>query len=49
MAKGASKSAAEVLEDQEVSPVNTDDLDYALFEAQRRVLEISDQAAPLGR
>src|SRR5665647_2227922 len=40
MAKGASKSAAEVLEDQEVSPVNTDDLDYALFEAQRRVLEI---------
>ncbi len=33
-------SAAEVLEDQEVSPVNTDDLDYALFEAERRVLEI---------
>ena len=40
MAKGASKSAAEVLEDQEGSPVNTDDLDYALFEAERRVLEI---------
>src|SRR5680860_1246245 len=40
MAKGASKSAVEVLEDQEVSPVNTDDLDYALFEAERRVLEI---------
>src|ERR1035437_1141185 len=40
MAKGASKSAAEVLEDQEVSPVNTDDLDYALFEAERRVLKI---------
>ena len=38
--RGASKSAAEVLEDQEVSPVNTDDLDYALFEAERRVLEI---------
>ena len=40
MAKGASKSAAEVLEDQEVSPVNTDDLDDALFKAERRVLEI---------
>src|SRR5450756_616548 len=40
MAKGASKSAAEVLEDQEVSPVNTDDLDYALFEAEIRVLKI---------
>jgi RNA-directed DNA polymerase len=41
MAKGASKSAAEVLEDQEgLSPVNTDELEYALYEAQRRVLKI---------
>jgi RNA-directed DNA polymerase len=39
-AKGASKSVAEVLEDQEVSPVNTDELERALYEAERRVLEI---------
>lgn len=41
MAKGgASKSAVEELEYQEVSPVNTDELEYALFEAERRVLQI---------
>lgn len=40
MAKGASKSAAEELEDQEVSPVNTDEPEHALYEAERRVLEI---------
>jgi RNA-directed DNA polymerase len=40
MAKGASKSAAEELEDQEVSPVNTDEPGHALYEAGRRVLEI---------
>src|SRR5829696_1404876 len=40
MAKGASKSAAEGLEGQEVSPVNTDELGHALYEAERRVLEI---------
>jgi len=40
MAKGASKSVAEVLEDQEVSPVNTDELELALYRAERRVLEI---------
>jgi RNA-directed DNA polymerase len=40
MAKGASKSAAEGLEGQEMSPVNTDELGHALYEAERRVLEI---------
>jgi RNA-directed DNA polymerase len=40
MAKGASKSAVEELEYQEVSPVNTDELECALFEAERRVLQI---------
>ncbi len=40
MAKGASKSAAEELEDQEVSLVNTDELEHALYQAERRVLEI---------
>jgi len=40
MAKGASELAAEELECQEVSPVNADDLEYALYEAERRVLEI---------
>ena len=40
MAKGASKSAAEELEDQEVSPVNTDEPEHALYEAERRVLQI---------
>ena len=40
MAKGASKSAVEVLECQEVAPVNTDELEYALYVAERRVLEI---------
>jgi RNA-directed DNA polymerase len=40
MAKGASKPAAEELEDQEVSPVNADELEYALYGAERRVLEI---------
>src|SRR5215217_3786346 len=40
MAKGASRSAAEGLEGQEVSPVNTDELGHALYEAERRVLEI---------
>jgi RNA-directed DNA polymerase len=40
MAKGASKSVAEVLECQEVSPVNTDDPVMALLAAERRVLEI---------
>jgi RNA-directed DNA polymerase len=40
MAKGGSKSAAEGPECQEVSPVNTDELERALFEAERRVLGI---------
>jgi RNA-directed DNA polymerase len=40
MAKGASKSAAEARECQEVAPVNTDDLEYATAVAERRVLEI---------
>ncbi|MFJ9543854.1 hypothetical protein ACIRPX_42505 [Streptomyces sp. NPDC101225] len=40
MAKGASKSAAVELEGQEVSLVNTDDLEYAFMKAERRVLEI---------
>ena len=40
MAKGASKPAEEELEDQEVSPVNADELEYALYGAERRVLEI---------
>ena len=39
-AKGASKSAVEELEYQEVSPVNTDELEYALFEAEHLVLQI---------
>ncbi|WP_220213579.1 group II intron reverse transcriptase/maturase [Streptomyces shenzhenensis] len=40
MAKGASKSAAVELEGQEVSLVNTDELEYAFMKAERRVLEI---------
>ena len=40
MAKGASELAAEELECQEVSPVNADDLEYALYEAEGRVPEI---------
>jgi RNA-directed DNA polymerase len=40
MAKGASKSAVEGLECQEVSLVNTDELEYVLYRAERRVLEI---------
>jgi RNA-directed DNA polymerase len=40
MAKGASKSAVEGLECQEVSLVNTDELEYVLYRADRRVLEI---------
>jgi RNA-directed DNA polymerase len=41
MAKGASKSAADAREYQEeVSPVNTDDLESATYAAERRVLEI---------
>jgi RNA-directed DNA polymerase len=41
MGKGASKSAAEELEDQEgLSPVNTDELEDAVCKAERRVLEI---------
>src|SRR5215813_12551976 len=40
MAKGASKPAAEDLEGQEISPVNADELEYALYGAERRVLEI---------
>src|SRR5580765_3824632 len=40
MAKGASKSAAEARECQEVAPVNTDELEYATAVAERRVLEI---------
>jgi RNA-directed DNA polymerase len=40
MAKGTSKSAAEGLEGQEVSPVNTDELESATWVAERRVLEI---------
>jgi RNA-directed DNA polymerase len=39
MAKGASKSVVEVLEDQETL-VNTSDLPLSLFRAERRVLEI---------
>ncbi|MFD3999081.1 group II intron reverse transcriptase/maturase [Streptomyces sp. NPDC058583] len=39
MAKGASESAVEVLECQEAS-VNTDELEWALMKAERRVLEI---------
>jgi RNA-directed DNA polymerase len=40
MAKGTSKSATEVLEDQEISPVNIDELEDATWVAERRVLEI---------
>src|ERR1039457_1120707 len=40
MAKGASKSAADAREDQEVPPVNTDELEYATYVAELRVLEI---------
>src|SRR6266568_821704 len=40
MAKGASKSAAEARECQEVAPVNTDELESATYVAERRVLEI---------
>jgi len=40
MAKGTSKSAAEGLEGQEGSPVNTDELESATYVAERRVLEI---------
>ena len=41
MAKGASKSAADVdWNDQEVASVNTDDLEAALYRAERRVLKI---------
>jgi RNA-directed DNA polymerase len=40
MAKGASKSVADVLEYQEVTPVNTDDPEIALLLAERRVLQI---------
>src|SRR5258707_75925 len=40
MAKGASKSAAEARECQEVAPVNTDELEHATAVADRRVLEI---------
>jgi len=40
MAKGASKPAAEELKCQEVSPVNTDELEYALYRAERWILEI---------
>lgn len=40
-AKGASKTAVDVLECQEdQSTVNTDELEHALYEAQRRVLNI---------
>src|SRR6266480_6773493 len=40
MAKGDSKSVAEELESQEVSPVNTDELAHATYLAEQRVLEI---------
>src|SRR5258708_39320129 len=40
MAKGASKSAAEARECQEVAPVNTDELEHATAVAERRVLEM---------
>jgi len=40
MAKGASKLVARVLEYQEVAPVNTDELEAALYRAELRVLEI---------
>ena len=40
MAKGASKSAVEDVECQEVASVNTDELEHALYRAERRVLEI---------
>src|SRR5205809_1387300 len=40
MAKETSKSAAQVWETRRVSPVNTDELESALFRAERRVLEI---------
>src|SRR5260221_745828 len=40
MAKGASKSAAEARECQEVAPVNTDELEPDTGVAERRVLEI---------
>ena len=40
MAKGASKSAGRMLECPEVSPVNTDESELALFRAERRVREI---------
>src|SRR5260221_1436066 len=43
MAKGASKSAAEARECQEVAPVNTDELEHATAVAERRVLEIQDK------
>jgi len=47
MVKGASKSAGRMLEARR-PPVNTDESELALFRAERRVREISDQAAPLG-
>ena len=40
MAKGASKSAVQASWNARRSPVNTDELDYALYLAERRVLEI---------
>ena len=43
MAKGTSMSAADRLEGQEVSPVNTDELEDATYGAGRRVLEIQSK------
>ena len=40
MAKGDSKSVAEGLECQEVTPVNTDELVHAIYVAEQRVLGI---------
>jgi RNA-directed DNA polymerase len=40
MAKGASKLAADEWNARRLSPVNTDELDYATLVAERRVLEI---------
>ena len=40
MAKGSSRSTADVMEDQEVASVNTDDPEAALYRAERRVLKI---------
>ena len=40
MAKGSSKSTADVMEDQEVASVNTGDPEAALYRAERRVLKI---------